>query len=47
LVSITTVGYGDILPIHPAAKMLATFLSATGMLFPAVIIARLVTLAKS
>lgn len=46
ITSITTVGYGDIVPVHPAARMLATFLSATGMLFPAVIIARLVSLVK-
>jgi hypothetical protein len=46
LASITTVGFGDIVAVHPAARMLATFLSATGMLFPAVIIARLVSLAK-
>lgn len=46
MVSITTVGYGDITPVHPAAKMLAVFLSAVGILFPAVVIAKLASLSK-
>ena len=46
MVSITTVGYGDITPVHPAAKMLAVFLSAVGILFPAVVIAKLASLTK-
>jgi hypothetical protein len=46
LVSLTTVGYGDYLPVNRPAKMLSVFLSAVGMLFPAVIIARLVSLVK-
>jgi hypothetical protein len=43
LVSLTTVGYGDIFPANHAARMLSVFLSAIGMLFPAVIIARLIS----
>ncbi len=45
LVSLTTVGFGDIYPISTPAKMLATFLSTLGILYPAVVIARLVGLA--
>lgn len=47
LSSITTVGFGDIYPVNVFSKMLATFLSVIGILFPAVIIARLVGLAAS
>lgn len=39
--SLTTVGFGDIYPESPSAKMLATFLSASGILFPAIVTARL------
>lgn len=42
LVSLTTVGFGDYTPINVLSKMLATFLSTVGMLYPAVVIARLV-----
>ena len=47
LVSLTTVGYGDIYAVSTAARMLATFLSTLGVLFPAIVIARLVGLASS
>ena len=47
LVSLTTVGFGDIYAVSTPAKMLATFLSALGVLFPAIVIARLVGLATS
>ncbi|MES2448087.1 MAG: potassium channel family protein [Bacteroidota bacterium] len=43
LVSLTTVGYGDIYPDGMAARMLSVLLSAIGILYPAVIIARLVS----
>lgn len=43
LVSLTTVGYGDIYPEGMAARMLSVFLSALGILYPAVVIARLVS----
>ena len=42
LVSLTTVGYGDLVPVNILSKMLATFLSTIGILYPAVVIARLV-----
>jgi hypothetical protein len=46
LTSLTTVGYGDYVAVTRAAKMLSVFLASVGILFPAVIIARLVSLAK-
>lgn len=42
LVSLTTVGYGDYLPVNIMSKMLAVMLSTTGILYPAVVIAKLV-----
>lgn len=42
-VTLTTVGYGDITPIHPAARSLAMAESLTGQLFLAILIARLVS----
>jgi len=47
LVSLTTVGFGDIYAVSTSARMLATFLSTVGVLFPAIVIARLVGLASS
>ncbi|MBK9115411.1 MAG: two pore domain potassium channel family protein [Betaproteobacteria bacterium] len=47
LAALTTVGFGDIYAVSTSAKMLATFLSALGILFPAIVIARLVGLASS
>jgi hypothetical protein len=46
LASLTTVGFGDIYAVSTSAKMLATFLSTLGILFPAIVIARLVGLAS-
>lgn len=42
LVSLTTVGFGDYTPINVMSKMLSVFLSTTGILYPAVVIAKLV-----
>ena len=47
LVSLTTVGYGDVYPVSVEAKMLSVFLSALGALFPTVVIARLVGMSYS
>ena len=47
LASLTTVGFGDIYAVSTSARMLATFLSTLGILFPAIVIARLVGLAAS
>ncbi|MGY6559980.1 MAG: potassium channel family protein [Nitritalea sp.] len=44
IVSLSTVGYGDIVPSHISAKMLSSFLSTVGILYPAVVIAQLVSL---
>jgi hypothetical protein len=41
---ISTVGFGDIYAINKAAKMLAVFLSVLGILYPAVVIAKLVSI---
>lgn len=43
-VTITTMGYGDISPVSPVARMLAVLEATTGVLYLAVLIARLVTL---
>lgn len=43
-VTLTTLGYGDILAIHPSARMLVMLEALTGQLFPAILLARLVSL---
>lgn len=43
LASLTTVGYGDIYPDSMASRMLSVLLSAIGILYPTVVIARLVS----
>jgi Ion channel len=43
-VTLTTVGYGDVTPVHPAARSLALMEALTGQLYPAILLARLVTL---
>jgi voltage-gated potassium channel Kch len=43
-VTLTTVGYGDILPVAPVARALATLEALVGQLYPAILIARLVSL---
>lgn len=42
LVSLTTVGFGDFVPTQVMAKMLSVFLSTIGILYPAVVISKLV-----
>jgi hypothetical protein len=44
-VTLTTVGYGDVLPVHPAARSLAVLEAVTGPLYLAILISRLVALA--
>lgn len=46
-VTLTTVGYGDITPVHPVARSLAVAEALTGQLYPAILLARLVSLAPS
>jgi voltage-gated potassium channel Kch len=42
--TLTTLGFGDILPISPAARSLVVLEALVGQLFPAILIARLVAL---
>jgi hypothetical protein len=44
-VTLTTVGYGDILPVRPAARSLAMAEAVFGPLYIAILLARLVSLA--
>lgn len=44
MVTLTTLGYGDMAPVSPPARMLATLEAVTGQLYVAIIIARLVGL---
>jgi Ion channel len=44
-VTLTTVGYGDLTPVHPIARSLAVAEALTGQLYPAILLARLVSLA--
>lgn len=43
-VTLTSVGYGDITPLHPIARGLANVEAIIGQLYPATLLARLVTL---
>ena len=43
-VTLTSTGYGDIVPVHPLARSLCNIESIIGQLYPATILARLVTL---
>ena len=45
LTTLTSTGYGDIVPVHPLARSMANIESVIGQLFPATLLARLVTLA--
>jgi hypothetical protein len=43
-VTLTTLGYGDIVAVHPMVRMLVILEAVAGQLFPAILIARLVSL---
>ncbi len=43
-VTLTSVGYGDIVPLHPYARSLANLEAVIGQLYPATLLARLVSL---
>jgi hypothetical protein len=43
-VNLTSVGFGDIVPVHPVARSLANLEAIVGQLFPATLLARLITL---
>jgi hypothetical protein len=42
--TLTTLGLGDIIPVHPVARSMATLEALVGQIYPAVLLARLVTL---
>lgn len=44
---LTTLGYGDIVPVAPAARSLAMVEALIGQLYPAILIARLVSMELS
>jgi hypothetical protein len=46
-VTLTSTGYGDILPLHPVVRSLCNLESIIGQLYPATLLARLVTLELS
>jgi Ion channel len=43
-VTLTSTGYGDVVPVHPIARSLCNLESVIGQLYPATLLARLVTL---
>jgi hypothetical protein len=43
-VTLTTTGYGDIAPLHPYSRSLANVEAIIGQIYPATLLARLVTL---
>jgi hypothetical protein len=47
LVTLTTLGYGDILPVTPVARMFSGLEAATGVLYIAITVARLVAAYQS
>ena len=46
-VTLSTLGYGDVTPVHPVARSLALAEALTGQLYPAILLGRLVSLATS
>jgi hypothetical protein len=44
LTTLTTTGYGDIVPVHPFVRAMANLEAVMGQLYPATLLARLVTL---
>ena len=43
-ITLTTVGYGDIVPVHPFARSMVSLEAFWGVLYPAILVSRLVTL---
>jgi Ion channel len=43
-VTLTSTGYGDIVPVHPIARTLCILEAVIGQLYPATLLARIVTL---
>ena len=46
-VTLTTMGYGDIMPVHPLARALAVLEALTGQLYLTILLARLNVPSKS
>ena len=46
-VTLTTVGYGDVAPVHPLARSLTNIEAIIGQLYPATLLARLVSLGQA
>jgi hypothetical protein len=44
IMTITTLGYGDIIAVHPVARTLVAIEALVGQLYPAILLARLVSL---
>ncbi len=44
LSTLTTTGFGDIVPIHPFVRSMANLEAVIGQLYPATLLARLVSL---
>lgn len=42
--TLTTIGFGDIVPVHPVARALTNLEGIFGQLYPATLLARLITL---
>jgi hypothetical protein len=47
IMTLTTAGYGDVTPFHPAARALSMVEAVIGQLFPVIYIGRLVSLSSS
>jgi len=43
LITLTTLGYGDIVPVTPPARLVAALEATTGVLYIAITVARLVS----
>jgi hypothetical protein len=43
MATLTTLGYGDVVPVYPPARMIAVLEAATGVLYIAITVARLVS----
>jgi len=43
-VTLTTLGYGDIIPVHPVVRLFVVIQALFGQLYPATLLARLVSL---
>jgi hypothetical protein len=43
-VTLTSTGYGDVFPVHPVARSLCNLETIIGQLYPATLLARLVSL---